>query len=119
VNERDYPARQSAWTMTAPDGRYWVGMTALAAYRAAQAESLPYSVTRAMVMAAAPEIAALQARCAALEAALRNAAGSIHGALDDWRKTREICLSDLEQALYDARGAIRAASDAPAEGAKE
>jgi hypothetical protein len=54
--------------MTAPDGRYWVGMTALAAYRAAQAESLPSSVMRAMIMAAAPEISALQARCAALEA---------------------------------------------------
>ncbi len=64
------------------------------------------------------DLVSLQARCAALEVALRNAAGSIHGALDDWRKTREICLSDLEQALYDANGVIHATPGAPAQGAK-
>lgn len=43
------------WRLTAPDGRYWEGMTPLAATRAEQAERVPADVALARVLAMANE----------------------------------------------------------------
>lgn len=43
------------WRLTAPDGRYWDGMTPLAACRAEQAERVPADVALARVLAMANE----------------------------------------------------------------
>ena len=65
---------QGTWRLTAPDGRYWDGMTPLAACRAEQAERVPAQVAVQRIMAelvyphhCAPEdVDALVARLTAL-----------------------------------------------------
>ena len=42
---------QGTWRLTAPDGRYWYGMTPLAACRAEQAERVPAQVAVQRILA--------------------------------------------------------------------
>lgn len=52
----DTPKPQTGtWTLTAPDGRYWQGMTPLAACSAEQRERVPPAVALERIMAAASE----------------------------------------------------------------
>jgi hypothetical protein len=126
VTDKDYPPQNGLWTLYAPDGRFWIGMTPLAACRAEQEERTPAAVRLARIMAAVdepdPEVAALQARCAALEEALHEChALSIAWAahyqytqdMQDWHPTHKD--------IIDKAGALlkTAPPDAPAEGAKE
>ncbi len=78
MNHNDYQPQAGTWTLTAPNGCYWLGMTPLAAVRAEMNERIPATVQLARIFAAADEdaaqeqteIARLQAQVAELADAL-------------------------------------------------
>ena len=82
---------QGVWRLTAPDGRYWDGMTPLAACRAEQAERVPAQVAVQRIMAelayphhcAPDDVAALVRRLEALADPEKEAIPSY--ADTDWR----------------------------------
>jgi len=82
---------QGTWRLTAPDGRYWDGMTPLAACRAEQAERVPAQVAVQRIVAemahphhCAPEdVAALVQRLEALADPAQESTPSY--ADTDWR----------------------------------
>lgn len=81
MTTNDYPPQAGPWTLKAPDGRFWIGMTPMAAVRAEMNERIPATVQLARINAAiaedkaeeSAEIARLQAQVDALAVALERA----------------------------------------------
>lgn len=93
---------QGTWRLTAPDGRFWDGMTPLAACRAEQAERVPAQVAVQRIMAelvyphhCAPEdVAALVQRLEALANPEQEPMPSY--ADTDWRTLAGVCARVLK-----------------------